>query len=107
MRQSRAWWTETVTRWQRSGLTARSFAQRERIAVSTLRWWSAKLSRDTRAKHGSTAIAPIEITVPSVATESRTGSRTIEIATGSVVIRVEVGTDVAYVAALVQACEGR
>jgi hypothetical protein len=107
MRQSRAWWTETVTRWRRSGLTARSFAQRERIAVSTLRWWSAKLSRARRAKHGSTTIAPIEITVPSVATESRTGGKTIEIATGSVVIRVEVGTDVAYVAALVQACEGR
>lgn len=99
-----------MRRWRRSGLTARSFAQREGIADSTLRWWSAELSRATRAKHGSTAIAPIEITVPSVTAESpegRTDSRTIEIATGSVVIRVEVGTDVAYVAALVQACEGR
>jgi hypothetical protein len=41
-----------------------------------------------------------------VSAESRTGSKTIEITTGSVVIRVEVGTDVAYVAALVQACKG-
>ena len=96
-RRSRAWWSKTVARWRRSGLTAMDFAIQEDLSVGTLRWWSGELGRDTRAAHGSSAIEPIELSLPT----PRSGGF-VEIAAGDAVIRCQVGTDVAYVAALVR-----
>jgi hypothetical protein len=53
----------TVSRWRRSGETAAEFAAKEGLEVGTLRWWLSQLGRDTRAKHGSSALVPIEISV--------------------------------------------
>jgi hypothetical protein len=97
-RQSKSWWTSTVARWRRSGLTAAAFATQEGLSVSSLRRWSSALSRDTRAKHGLSSIEPIEIAVPSA---SRAAISGIEVAIGDARIRWESGVDVDYVAALV------
>jgi hypothetical protein len=101
-RKSRSWWTGTVARWRRSGLTAAEFASREGLTVSSLRFWSSLLGRGTRAEHGSSAIEPIEITVPARAIGS-----SVEVAVGDVVIRCEQGADVTYIAALARALAGR
>jgi hypothetical protein len=98
-RRSREWWTGTVARWRRSGLTAPEFADREELSLATLRWWSSALQRDTRAEHGSSAIEPIEISVGMRAARGAS----LEIAVGGAVLRCEVGADVAYVASLVRA----
>jgi hypothetical protein len=98
-RRSKGWWQATVARWRRGGLTAGAFAARERLNVHTLRWWSARVERDTRAEHGSSPV-PIEIALPSA---PPTSSSTLEIAVGGAVVRCEVGTDVAYLAAVVRA----
>lgn len=101
--RSRSWWQRTVSRWKSSGLTAREFAAREDLSPGTLMWWSSRLRRGTRAERGSveSAIAPIEIAVPR-------GTRTshVEIAIEGTVLRVEVGADVEYVAALVKQLRG-
>jgi hypothetical protein len=97
-RQSRAWWSRTVSRWRGSGLTAADFAAREELSVHSVRWWSSALGRDSRASHGSSEIQPIEIAV--AATPRGSG---VEIAVGGAVLRCEVGADVDYVAALVRA----
>ncbi len=68
----------------------------EDLSVVTLRWWSSELHRDTRAPHGS-AIEPIELSLAPA-----TSKGFVEIAAGDAVVRCEVGTDVAYVAALVR-----
>jgi hypothetical protein len=102
-RRSRQWWQGTVARWKRSGLTAKVFALREGVAASTLQWWSSRLNCDTRAEHGSPVVKAIEIAVAEGAPLS---SRALEIAVADVVVRCEVGTDVAYVAALVRALGG-
>lgn len=101
-RRSRAWWAEAVTRWKRSGLSASEFAAREGVVERTLRWWSSTLRRDTRAERGSPRIEPIaiELVAPMPAFASSGGA--IEIAVGRARVRVEVGTDVAYIAALVR-----
>ena len=91
-----------MKRWKRSGLTAKAFASREGVVASTLLGWSCRLSRDTRAEHGSTVQA-IEIAVPEVPPPLSKG---LEIAVADVVVRCEVGVDVAYVAALVRALAG-
>ena len=66
--------------------------------MMTLRGWSSKLGRDTRALHGSAAMEPIEI---SVAGASR-GSG-FEIAVAGAVVRCEMGAEVEYVASLIRA----
>jgi hypothetical protein len=89
-RRTKDWWSETVSRWRRSGQTAAEFAAR---------WWSSRLGRDTRAEHGTATLVPLEVAVAS--TVSR--EVTLEIAVGAAVVRCEVGADVSYVAALVRA----
>jgi len=44
-RASRAEWSKRVSRWRASGLTAREFASRNGINVTTLRYWSSRLGR--------------------------------------------------------------
>jgi hypothetical protein len=102
VRRSRDWWRATVSRWQRSGESATAFAARAKINAKTLTWWSSELRRDTRAQHGSSALVPIEIDVP----RAPAPAASIEIALGFVVIRCDVGSDVAYVASLVRALKG-
>lgn len=104
-RRTRSWWASTVVRWRGSGLNARDFAAREGVSARTLTWWSSTLRRGTRASRGSmelAIVAPIEIEVPRRAGAS-SRSMHVEIMTGDVVVRVEVGTDVEYVGALVSA----
>jgi transposase len=104
-RRTRIWWQAAVARWKRSGLSAREFAEREDVSARTLAWWSSTLRRATRVSRGQSQLvplAPIEIEVPRIAnTISRISH--VEIAVSGVIVRVEVGTDVHYVGALVAA----
>lgn len=100
-RRSRSWWKGAVARWKRSGLTAVEYAAREGLSARTLSWWTSALRRDTRAARGSgeaVEVAPIEIALPARA--QREDGR-LEIAVGGAVLRIDVGTDVDYVAELV------
>ena len=93
-----------MSRWRRSGLTAREFAAREDLSPSTLTWWSSMSTRDTRASHGpllSESIEPIEIALDRPATVGL-----VEVAVSGAVVRCEVGTRVEYVASLVRALRG-
>lgn len=100
-RRSRSWWSETVERWKRSGLTAAQFGRRHGVSDRTLLWWSSMLKRGTRAeREPRAAIVPLEVTV--TPTVTALGGNAIEIAVGRAVLRVEVGTDVAYVSELVE-----
>jgi hypothetical protein len=104
-RRTEAWWRDAVARWRRSGRTASEFAEREGYSANTLRWWSSRLGRDTRAQHGSSAVTPIEIAVSEGVT--RVGSSVFEVVVGDAVVRCDVGTDVGYVAELVRTLKGR
>jgi hypothetical protein len=100
--RSREWWSKTVSRWRRSGLTAREFAACEDLSPSTLTWWSSMSTRDTRASHGpspSEAIEPIEM-------DRAASVGFVEVAVSGAVVRCEVGTRVEYVASLVRALRG-
>jgi hypothetical protein len=82
------------------------FAFREGLSVGSLRGWSSRLGRVTRAEHGSWTIEPIEVSVTSAVRESHVGTG-VEITVGEATVRCEVGTDVTYVASLVRALGGR
>jgi hypothetical protein len=74
------------------------------VSANTLRWWSSRLGHDTRAEHGLSAAKPIEIAVPAGAV--RTRGSVLEVEVGDAVVRCDVGTDVAYVAAVVRTLRG-
>ena len=106
VRRSREFWVDAVTRWRRSGLTAREFADREGLSAKTLAWWSCMLGRATRAKRGvdqrgkrgsAERVVPLEIDLDALAPRY---AAMLSIEAAGVVVRVPVGTDAAYVTAL-------
>jgi len=107
-RRSSSWWRETVTRLAKSGLTREEFAAREDLSVDTLKWWVAAFRRPALLKKRGaapcTAIVPLAI---EIAPTRATSSGAVEISVRGVVVRVEVGTDVEYVATLVRRFEDR
>jgi hypothetical protein len=100
VRRSRAWWSKTVERYRRSGLTAREFASREGLAAPTLYWWSSQFVRGTRAERGSSKAVALEVQLIEGIGE-RVVAGVIELELGGAVIRLPGGTDPQYVAALV------
>ncbi len=103
-RRARAWWQQAMTRWRGSGLSAEQFAKREGVRTNTFLWWSSQLRRGTRAEHGSSTPAAIEIALDEVTRQSTSGF--VEVAVGGTVIRCGVGTDAVCVAALARALRG-
>ena len=43
-------WSERVSRWERSGQTAKTFASREGVSAQSLAWWKWKLGRGAKAR---------------------------------------------------------
>jgi hypothetical protein len=57
-RTPRAEWSKRVARWRASGLTASEFASRHGFNVTTLRWWSSRLGRASKASPTS-SLSPL------------------------------------------------
>ena len=98
MRRSREEWRALVAELRGSGARVADFARRRGIRVNTLQWWCWKL-RDDVVKAGPVALAKFVPLRPAESAESR--SRIVEARIGSVVLRFECGTDVAYLASLI------
>ena len=58
-RTTAAEWARRVERWQRSGLGAKAFAERERIDAGQLSWWKWRLK--TRPLTSSAALVPVRV----------------------------------------------
>ena len=78
-----------------SGATATEVARRHRVRETTLRWWRSQL------RNGCRATGPRMLPVVASAVVGR--ARHLEVAVGGAILRVEVGSDVEYVAALARA----
>lgn len=81
-------WSRLVTEWKRSGLTARQFASKRKIAPSTLSWWAWRLRRQG-ALPGEEAGSGVELVSVEV-DESQTDGGGWELSLpGGAVLRVE------------------
>jgi transposase-like protein len=94
-RHAKSFWVRLVAE-VRDGAMAVEVATRHRIRPSTLRWWCWRL-RQTTASEPALRMLPVVTQAPTAC------SRHIEVALGSAALRVEEGTDVAYVVALARA----
>jgi hypothetical protein len=92
-RRGREFWLGVVSDLEGSGLTHEEFAARRRINVGSLRSWLYRLrSKGSRGVR----LLPVRVEGP-----ARQVAEVIEIGIAGAVVRVGVGTDVAYVAELV------
>ena len=60
VRRSAAEWARHVAAWQHSGSSARTYAARHGMKVSTLKWWTWKLGSDQVSQIGQ-ALLPVEM----------------------------------------------
>jgi hypothetical protein len=113
-RRSRGEWEEIVRAFEAAGEPLQTFCSKRRVRPETLKWWRWRLGASTRARSSEAMtvrrpakdvrLVPVDVIVPAVTTAC--GS-TIAIAVSDVEVRVEVGTDTAYVGALVAALRSR
>jgi hypothetical protein len=91
-RRGREYWTGIVTDLEASGLTHEQFASQRRVNVGSLRSWLYRLRREGG---GGVRLLPVHVEA------TARGADIVEIGIAGAVLRVGVGTDVAYVADLV------
>jgi hypothetical protein len=104
-RRSREEWSALLDELAASGEPLESFCRQRSIRRSTLYWWKWKLgsSRRTSAPRAAIRLLPVAVSsnvgaAPSVA---------VVIGVADLQVRVEVGTDVDYIRALVDALRSR
>jgi hypothetical protein len=93
MRRGRVFWEKTVAEQRASGQTTIEFARRRKLSVHTLRWWSARVPRETEPE---LKLLPVKIA-------KLDSAGTIEIASGNVIVRLPSSMRAADVVALVRA----
>lgn len=102
MRRGREFWVSTVTEFERSQLTQKSFAQRRGIALATLQWWLAKLRRERASSVSLVPVRVIASTAPTARSEMAADAAIeVELRSG-VRLRLAAGANLDYVAALAQ-----
>jgi hypothetical protein len=103
--QRREKWVEVVEEYERSGLTQAEYVARRGVALSTLQSW---LRRSRAQRTGPVRLLPVEVAPKLPPTMSATeGSAALEVVIpGGVRLAVAPGTDVGYVAQLVEALRG-
>ena len=95
-RHPRSFWKRLVAETERGG-TVGSVARRNGVRAGTLTWWRWRLRHEEASSGGAPQLLPVVVESP------RPDAGPIEIAVADVRLRVEVGSDVAYVATLVGA----
>jgi hypothetical protein len=99
-RRSREEWAAIVAEFARSGESVAKFAARRRLRLSSLKWWCWRLrGASAAAAEASSEVRLVPVEVVGLAAHG--GARPIELTVVGVEMRVDVGTDVTYVAALV------
>lgn len=108
VRRSRDEWLVLLAKFEASGDTAARFCAKRRIRPRTFGWWQWRL-RDERHEHVVPEPERVRLIAVdlkrTVAPEAAMG--VVRIALADFELRIETGTDVAYVAALVDALRSR
>lgn len=105
IRKRRAEWAVVLAKFEASGETIADFCARRRLSSRTLTWWRWRLRRERREVRETKEVRLVAVDVPRPSLVGVAGA--VGIVLGELEIRVDVGTDVAYVAGLVAALRAR
>ena len=100
-KEKRQEWISRIEAWRASGLSARAFAAREGVSVSSLFGWSRRLSMETGPRF--LRVVPIP---QAPAVEFPAGTASLVIAIGSATIQVDAGFDPLLLSQVVRALGG-
>jgi len=101
-------WAAIVATYEKSGKSVPAFCAERRLKVSTFKWWRWRLrSAPVAAARTPSEVRLIPVDVVGLAAARGTEPTSIEICVSNVSVRVEVGTDATYVAALVAELRSR
>jgi hypothetical protein len=109
-RRSSEQWAAIVAAFEETSEPVERFCARRKLQPATFRWWRWRLRKSTAAAEGATAtsdevrLIPVDVVGLSA---RRSASAPVEIAFADVAVRVEPGTDIAYVASLVAELRSR
>ena len=104
-RRTREEWAALVAEFETSDESLARFCARHRLAVTTFKWWRWGLRNQRPARamaRSDVRILPVDVV--GVAARMPTS---VVVAISDIEVRVEVGTDIAYVGALVGALRPR
>ena len=105
-RKSPEQWSALLDEVSGSGESVESFCRRRGIRRSTLYWWRWKLGASRRSSTSDTAIRLLPVSI-SAAGRAESNPHGIAIQVAGLQVHIEPGTDIAYVAALVEALRSR
>jgi hypothetical protein len=104
-KRTREEWAAFVAELETSGESVERFCTKHRLERASLKWWRWRLRSERPARamaRSDVRLVPVDV----VEVVTRTPTR-VAVAISDVEVRVEVGTDVAYVGALVGALRSR
>jgi hypothetical protein len=108
-RRSRAEWESLVAEMEASGQSVARFSARRGLKPETLQWWRWQLRRASTVVRNASAslrLLPVAV-IKSAATADGATSTLVEISLSDITVRVPVGTEAGYIAALVAALRAR
>jgi len=108
-RRSRAEWELLVTEMEASGQSVARFSARRGLKPETLQWWRWQLRRASPvAGNARPTIRLLPVGMVESAASADVGTPAlVEVFLGDIGVRVPVGTEPGYVAALIAALRGR
>lgn len=99
-RRDRRWWQTTVAAWQGSGRSAEEFSAEHDLHPATLRWWRRRLEI-LAAEESESALTVLRVEVAPSTPAPEPAALTALV--GPAELRIAIGTDAAYVGAVVAA----
>jgi hypothetical protein len=106
LRRNRQEWARLVTAFERSRSSMAEFCARPELVARTFGWWRWRLGRDERsAKRDTDDVRLVPIDVVRTTPQPRANMMLLPVA--GVEMHVQLGTDVAYIAALVTELRSR
>jgi hypothetical protein len=106
-RNSPEQWSALLDELSESGEPVESFCRRRGIRRSTLYWWRWKLGASRRSSRSDTAVRLLPVRVSPSRDPEPAAAHGIVIHVANLQVHVEAGTDVAYVATLLEAIRSR
>jgi hypothetical protein len=97
-RRSREEWAAIIAAFEQSGLTAAKFCASRGLKPETLKWWRWRQRSRATERARDVRLVPVDLIDSTMAVAA---PPPVVIAVAGVSVRVEIGTDTTYVAALV------
>ena len=101
--ETRRFWTDVVSRYERADQPRKVFAANHKVGLAALQYWICKLRREAAGAKRQSASSELRLVPVRVAPQTTAHAGRVEIRIGGLSIRAPLGTDPRYLASVVAA----